>query len=58
MGVLDFDIDGEINTNVRHFITFSYALVPILLKLLAAYLLVNFKLKENELQNIQKKIYG
>jgi len=58
MGVLDFDTDGEINTNVRLFIIISYALAPILLKLLAAYLLVNFKLKENELQKIQKKIYG
>ena len=57
MGVLDFDTDGEINTNVRLFIIISYALAPILLKLLAAYLLVNFKLKENELQKIQKKIY-
>ena len=58
MGVLDFDTDGEINANVRLFIIISYALAPILLKLLAAYLLVNFKLKENELQKIQKKIYG
>ena len=58
MGVLDFDTYGEINTNVRLFIIISYALAPILLKLLAAYLLVNFKLKENELQKIQKKIYG
>ena len=58
MGVLDFDTVGEINTNVRLFIIISYALAPILLKLLAAYLLVNFKLKENELQKIQKKIYG
>ena len=58
MGLLDFDTDGEINTNVRLFIIISYALAPILLKLLAAYLLVNFKLKENELQKIQKKIYG
>tara|TARA_B100001248_G_scaffold24650_1_gene16141 strand:- start:173 stop:1402 length:1230 start_codon:yes stop_codon:yes gene_type:complete len=56
MGVLDFDTDGEINTNVRLFIIISYALAPILLKLLAAYLLANFKLKENELQKIQKKI--
>ena len=58
MGVLDFDTGGEINTKVRLFIIVSYALAPILLKLLAAYLLVNFKLKENELQKIQKKIYG
>ena len=58
MGVLDFDTDGEINTNIRLFITISYALAPILLKLFAAYLLINFKLKENELQKIQKKIYG
>ena len=58
MGVLDFDTDGEINENVRLFIIISYALAPILLKLLAAYLLTNFKLKENELQKIQKKIYG
>ena len=58
MGVLDFDTDDEINTNVRLFIIISYALAPILLKLLAAYLLINFKLKENELQKIQKKIYG
>ena len=58
MGVLDFDTDGEINTYVRIIIIISYALAPILLKLLAAYLLVNFKLKENELQKIQKKIYG
>ncbi len=57
MGVLDFDTDGEINANVRLFIIISYALAPILLKLLAAYLLINFKLKENELQKIQKKIY-
>ncbi len=58
MGALDFDTDGEINANVRLFIIISYALAPILLKLLAAYLLTNFKLKENELQKIQKKIYG
>ena len=58
MGALDFDTDGEINANVRLFIIMSYALAPILLKLLAAYLLINFKLKENELQKIQKKIYG
>ncbi len=58
MGVLDFDTDGEINSNVRLFIITSYALAPIFLKLLAAYLLINFKLKENELQKIQKKIYG
>ena len=58
MGALDFDTDGEINANVRLFIIISYALAPILLKLLAAYLLINFKLKENELQKIQKKIYG
>ncbi len=58
MGILDFDTEGEINTNVRLFIIISYALAPILLKLLAAYLLANFKLKENELQKIQKKIYG
>ena len=58
MGALDFDTDGEINANVRLFIIISYALAPIILKLLAAYLLVNFKLKENELQKIQKKIYG
>ncbi len=45
MGVLDFDTDGEINANVRLFIIISYALAPILLKLLAAYLLTNFKLK-------------
>ncbi len=58
MGVLDFQTEGEINANVRLFIIISYALAPILLKLLAAYLLMNFKLKENELQKIQKKIYG
>ena len=57
MGILDFDTEGEINTNVRLFIIISYALAPILLKLLAAYLLVNFKLKENELQKIQKNIW-
>jgi Na+/melibiose symporter-like transporter len=58
MGVLDFQTEGEINANVKFFIIISYALAPILLKLLAAYLLMNFKLKENELQKIQKKIYG
>jgi Na+/melibiose symporter-like transporter len=58
MGVLDFQTEGEINANVKLFIIISYALAPILLKLLAAYLLMNFKLKENELQKIQKKIYG
>ena len=58
MGVLDFQTEGEINANVKLFIIICYALVPILLKLLAAYLLMNFKLKENELQKIQKKIYG
>ena len=57
MGALDFDTNGEINANVRLFIIISYALAPILLKLLAAYLLINFRLKENELQKF-KKIYG
>ena len=41
MGVLDFDTDGQINANVRLFIIISYALAPIFLKLLAAYLLIN-----------------
>ncbi len=58
MGILNFDTEGQINENVRIFITISYALIPIILKLLAAYLLINFRLGENELQKIQKKIYG
>ena len=58
MGLLEFKADSEINDKVRLFITISYALIPIILKIFAAYLLINFKLHENDLQKIQEKIYG
>ena len=47
-----------IQLSLSNMIQLASALAPILLKLLATYLLTNFKLKENELQKIQKKIYG
>ena len=58
MGLLEFEADREINDKVRLFIIISYALIPIILKIFAAYLLINFKLHENDLQKIQEKIYG
>ena len=58
MGLLGFESDNKINDNVRTFIIISYALIPIILKIFSAYLLLKFKLQENDLQKIQKKIYG
>ena len=58
MGLLGFESDNKINDNVRTFIIVSYALIPIILKIFSAYLLLKFKLQENDLQKIQKKIYG
>ena len=58
MGLLGFESDIEINKKIKTFIVISYALIPIILKVFAGYLLINFKLEEKDLQKIQKKIYS
>ena len=58
MGLLGFESDIEINKKIEIFIVISYALIPIILKVIAAYLLIKFKLQEKDLQKIQKLIYS
>ena len=54
--MLDFDSDTDINQQSEYFITFSYAVIPIILKLIASHLLKRLNITENELISIQKEI--
>ncbi len=58
LGLMDFKPNQNINNESKKFITISYALIPILMKIFAGYFLVKFKLDEVKLRKIQKKIYG
>jgi hypothetical protein len=54
--MLDFDSDKDINQQSKYFIIFSYAVIPIILKLTASHLLKRLNFTENELISIQKEI--
>lgn len=56
LGMLDFDSDKDINQQSKYFIIFSYAVIPIILKLTASHLLKRLNFTENELISIQKEI--
>ena len=56
LGMLDFDSDKDINQQSKYFIIFSYAVIPIILKLTASLLLKRLNFTENELISIQKEI--
>ena len=56
LGMLDFDSDTGINPQSKYFIIFSYAVIPIILKLTASHLLKRLNFTENELISIQKEI--
>ena len=56
LGMLDFDSGTDINQQSKYFIIFSYAVVPIILKLIASHLLKRLNITENELISIQKEI--
>ena len=56
LGMLNFDSDMDINQESKYFIIFSYAVIPIILKLIASRLLKRFNFTENELITIQKEI--
>lgn len=58
LGILDFDTNQAINNESKRFIFFSYAFLPVVLKLISGFLLINFKSNQNEQVKIQKKIYG
>ena len=58
LGFLKFEANKEINLETKIFITSSYALIPIILKFLSSFILIGFKITENDLKKVQKKIYS
>ncbi len=56
LGVLGFSADKQVEENSKQFIIFSYALLPIILKITSFYILRNVKSSKQDLINIQKKI--
>ncbi len=58
LGTLGFEANQEINNESKNFIFFCYAILPITLKLISGYYLLNFKSSQSEQLKIQKKIYG
>ena len=58
LGLMNFEPNQNISNESKQFITFSYALIPIIMKVFAGCALTKFKLDETKLRKIQKKIYG
>ena len=56
LGILGFDSEKPISFEIKTFIIISYALIPILLKILSGCILTKFKFDEIDLQKVQKKI--
>ncbi|MEE2695274.1 MAG: MFS transporter [Pseudomonadota bacterium] len=56
LGFLDFSTDLPASQNSKIFIISSYAIAPVILKIISYFMLSNFKSSEDELMNIQKKI--
>ena len=56
LGFLNFDTNKEISEEPKFFIIFSYAVVPVILKLLSAFYLKKFEFSEKELNKIQEII--
>tara|TARA_B100001057_G_scaffold284819_1_gene285095 strand:+ start:324 stop:503 length:180 start_codon:yes stop_codon:yes gene_type:complete len=58
LSFLNFEASEEVNYSSRNFIILAYALAPICLKLLAAYILFSYRFNEKDLKKVQRKIYG
>ncbi len=56
LGLLGFDANLPTSRDIEYFIIFSYAVIPIILKIISFIKLINFKSSHEELINIQKKI--
>ncbi len=56
LGLLGFDANLPTSREIEYFIIFSYAVIPIILKIISFIKLINFKSSHEELINIQKKI--
>ena len=54
LGILGFDSEKPISFEIKTFIIISYALIPILLKILSGCILTKFKFDEIDLQKVQK----
>ena len=56
LGLLNFDTNELVSKESKIFIILSYAIVPVILKIVAAFLLKNFRFGESELKKVQKII--
>jgi Na+/melibiose symporter-like transporter len=56
LGLLNFDTNELVSKESKIFIILSYAIVPVILKIVAALLLKNFRFGESELKKVQKII--
>ena len=56
LGLLNFDTNELVSKESKIFIILSYAIVPVILKIVAALPLKNFRFGESELKKVQKII--
>ncbi len=56
LGFLNFDTNQEVSKEIKFFIIFSYAIIPVGLKVIAAFLLKEFNFNEKELKKAQEII--
>ena len=56
LGFLGFETNSETSNESSNFIIFSYAILPVILKAVAYFMLNGFKSSEEELNLIQNKI--
>ena len=56
LGLLNFDANETVSKDSKIFIILSYAIIPIILKMVSAFLLKNFIFGERELKKVQKII--
>ena len=56
LGLLDFQTNTEINFSSKIFLFFSYAFLPIILKVFCYFMLKKFESSKDDLLEIQKKL--
>ena len=56
LGLLNFDTNEIVSKESKTFIIISYAVIPVILKVVATFLLKNFTFGESELKKVQKII--
>ena len=56
LGLLNFDANEIVSRDSKIFIILSYAIIPVILKIVSAFLLKNFTFGESELKKVQKII--